>query len=385
MKRWGVTEMTIAASISSWDIGSFRNEVRGFDVKTKNAYLELTLQLRLRGSLPFDGDPAEAGGRYLGVLARIADVTKRFWRDTAWPLLCDLFVVRDGRLSHPEIEREEPAKPESVDPELSAARSRAGAKGGQARAAQRTNPSGVDAAEPDFATPGQANGVANGQANPSKPEAKVQANSTPVACGLPAFATDFAAEVARPLSPFLPSSASSQPTERQTESEEGTEREGGSARASTDAADKQTEANGLANGLAKSKQTEANGQAKSQANGQANGHANTRQTGSKVPITDDWQPTAEAVSEMQERGSDPDLVAKKYRAWCLTEDRRSADHDAGFRLFYLKEHPPHRSVAVNGVVKPDKDAWKMEEARAIYRAKFGNGKDGSPIIDVEAE
>jgi hypothetical protein len=80
-------------TLSADDVARYLMEASIFDVKTSTAYTRIMMRLRVYGSLRADDK----------FLASVAGCTRHFWLNRAWPALQDLFVVSDGRLSHPEV------------------------------------------------------------------------------------------------------------------------------------------------------------------------------------------------------------------------------------------------------------------------------------------
>ena len=83
-------------ALSLADVNDFVSESYAFEAKTAQAYTLLMMRLRRVGSLPADDDKS---------LASIARCTRHFWNTRAWPVLKEIFEVRDGRLFHPGVER----------------------------------------------------------------------------------------------------------------------------------------------------------------------------------------------------------------------------------------------------------------------------------------
>lgn len=340
--------------------------------KNGRVYLRLMLYIARFGSAPDDDRLAE----HLGV-------SKQYWKKRAWPSLEDMFEIRGNRIYHPEIGGAPDVRRKAAA--QVAAQARWGSKPQVIFGAGEGAHGSVTASESHAESHG------NSMRGASEAHAVFDAN----ACSDASPDAFGASDASRAPSPFLASSASFQPTVQTKESKEESESGGVDARASADAP---AHASGMpsdaitacvtgseshaithpgnaseshANGHAithpvTASPSHANGYTKPDVNGCAEPPVLQTRSSVKAPITDDWQPTAEAVREIDERGCDPALVAEKYRAWCRDGDRWSADHDAGFRLFYLKEHPPHRQ---NHTTKPAKGAFIMSEVAEMARSR----------------
>lgn len=114
-----------AAELSAAGRASFAEEADFMGPKNERVYRRLTLYIARVGSAPNDD-------RTLG---EITGVTGRYFRQRAWPILQDIFKVRDNRLYHPAIDRGAVLVAKQTDP----ARSEHARKAANAGWEQRRN------------------------------------------------------------------------------------------------------------------------------------------------------------------------------------------------------------------------------------------------------
>lgn len=320
--------------------------------KNGRVYLRLMLYIARFGSAPADDRLAE----HLGV-------TKRYWKERAWPSLEDMFEIRGNRIFHPEIGGAPDSRRKAAA--QVAAQARWGSKPQVISGSEDGHHGRVTASESH--TESHVNSMRGASESHADFDANAYSDASPDASG---------ASLAR--SPSLASLTSFQPTDQSIESKEESERESGDARASAYAP---THAQGMPSDAITHPVTAP----QSHLNGHANVVSDPGPIPSvKIPIPDDWQPTAEAIKEMESRGLDAGLIAKKYRAWCRTEGKESKDHHATFELFYLKERPPQHSPSSGGQPqhKPPSNGFDA----LVLRDGFAGGYRGAGrVVDGKAE
>lgn len=305
-------------ALSLADVNDFVSESYAFEAKTAQAYTLLMMRLRRVGSLPADDDKS---------LASIARCTRHFWNTRAWPVLKEIFEVRDGRLFHPGVERAPRAArsapatdsaPTGETPRQAAARKAANERWGN-----RTNLSVVTAAE----NGDRSEAPANRMPDASQPHAE----RMPDACDLdaespvismPTASPDASeshtdASVASGASSLSLSSLISESLKNQEESE----REREDARAGTDASEDAPGMRSHPDRIMRSRR------------GTSRSHHRMPSSDAPAPsrrFPADWVPSPDGEREARRWGYDPGEMAATFRDHYVSTGETRADWDAAF-------------------------------------------------------
>lgn len=327
--------------------------------KNGRVYLRLMLYIARFGSAPADDRLAE----HLGV-------TKRYWKERAWPSLEDMFEIRGNRIFHPEIGGAPDSRRKAAA--QVAAQARWGSKPQVISGSEDGHHGRVTASESH--TESHVNSMRGASESHADFDANAYSDASPDASG---------ALLAR--SPSLASFSSFQPSDQSTESKEGSERECEDARASAYAP---THAQGMPSDAITHPVTAS----ASHVNGYANGPGSHRSEppAAQTRLPDDWEPAQQIFEAIELAGRSPEVIAREFRAHYKKKGTTMADWDAGFESWWLKQPkfdqtmpPPAQTLIGNRPAKPGKDAWRtdlLQDPRV--RAMLGDPEpDDSPVIE----
>lgn len=287
-----------AMELSPAGFDAMLTDLSYMDRKTGRAYLQLVGYLRRFGSVP-SGERALAG---------VLNITPRFLRDVAWPLLEDRLVLSEDkrRYSDPDITADRPgrAAPAPAAPEKSKQQQEAAQKRWDAQK-ERKRQEAEAHAEP---MRGASGAHTNSMRDASKTHAETDASASN-------DASDASPRTAASPPP-LKQDSFFQPVGKKESSG------GGGTRAS------------------------AGDDAEPDAAAHARTHQNHAQPHAEehapsvrpirliaIPIPPDWQPSAECRAEAERLGVNVDLEITKFVLRCLKDDDRSKNWDASFLIW----------------------------------------------------